>query len=302
MRFVPNPPAVPWFATMYGVGDPHAWSALPKALGLGGVRITDIIQRDLTDLADDPEGKLAETDAKLEHYANAGLFAIIDLSYLRNLLIQAGINPYRLTTTTYRIIHDAVIALATRRNHRTGIVYGEDPVIAYVALAGEPEAYRWGEDHRRARSFDELLEWYQRVAAIWHEHSDIPTSTGGIMHFGTKDSNLDFAQLAALPGNQVPAVHCYHDADLAALPEAVAAAHRLGKPMVLEELGLDLAAYPDDQARAAAYRQRIDAALRAGVDGIGLWNLGLGVGHDLNPGRDVTSAATLRAAIALTQR
>lgn len=158
MRFVPRGP-VAWFASMYGVGDPASWASLPRALGLGGVRITDIIERDHSDLLTDPEGKLDETDAKLESYAEAGLFAVLDLSYIRNALIRAGFNPYVLAGETDRIIRRVVTALATRRNTRTGVVYGEEPTLAYVAIGGEPEAWNWGEDHRRARSLDELLEW-----------------------------------------------------------------------------------------------------------------------------------------------
>ncbi|MDO5093946.1 MAG: hypothetical protein Q4D79_11110 [Propionibacteriaceae bacterium] len=298
MRFVPEAEQIAWFATMYGVGDVEASTALPQALGLGGVRITDIIQRSLDDLVDDPEGKLSETDHKIARYTEAGLFAILDLSYIRNALVEAGINPYRSTPETDWIIRDAVTAVVTRRNTHTGVFYGEEPIFAYVALGGEPEGFRWGEDHRRADSFDELCAWYERVAGYWREFSDIPTSTGGIMNFGHPDSNLDFPALAALPCNEVPTVHIYEEHDLAALPDAVAAAHALDKPLVLEELGLDQAHYLDDDTRATAYRDVFATVLAAGVDGVGLWNIGQGGGHDINPHDHQATAHTIRQATA----
>lgn len=298
MRFVPEAEQIAWFATMYGVGDVVAWTALPQTLGLDGIRITDIIQRDPADLVGDPEGKLPETDHKIARYTEAGLFAILDLSYIRNSLVQAGINPYRSIPETDWIIRDAVMAVATRRNTHTGAVYGEEPIFAYVALGGEPEGFRWGEDHRRADSFDELCAWYERVAGYWREFSDIPTSTGGIMHFGHPDSNLDFPALAALPCNEVPTVHVYGEDDLAALPDAVATAHALDKPLVLEELGLDQARYHDDEARATAYRGLLAAVLDAGVDGVGLWNVGQGTGHDIDPHHHHATAHTVRQAVA----
>ncbi len=294
MRFVPSGSPVAWFASMYGVGDPALWSSLPKALGIGGVRITDIIERDCSDLLTDPEGKLDETDAKLESYAEAGLFAILDLSYIRNALIRAGINPYIPAPETDRFIRRVVTGLATRRNTRTGVVYGEEPTLAYVAIGGEPEAWNWGEDHRRARGLEELLEWYERVAGYWRQCSDIPTSTGGIMHYGHQGSGLDFATLAALPCNQVPTVHIYDDADLAALPAAVQLAHGLGKPLVVEETGLDRGRYRDDTSRALAYGERLARIRHAAVDGIGLWNLGRGGGHDIDPYRDLGTVSAVR--------
>jgi hypothetical protein len=255
-------------ATVYnGLDTPRLSVSRVQALGLNTVRITDFLDVDgQPATAAYEEHRWRQVDRLIAAAASAGLFVQLDLSCYRNLLKNAGLNPY--TEDWAPFLRHVV----ERRNSVTGMRYGDDPAIALVSFAGEVDAI-----HSRANTYgltpDQLLEFYREVQHFWHRAApEQLLTTGGLIHLDW-ESGVDWRAIFALPHNDVASIHVYSSGDLADSAPAVAAYSRaLGKPWVVEEFG-----YPaelGDAERAARFSTMYAAAAGNSAAGVGFWNVG----------------------------
>ena len=71
-------------ASMYGEGDSGKWSAAPWGAGFDAVRVTDIIEGSLDDLAGDPDGEYALAPGR-----DDGVLALVDEIRRTGTLMEA---------------------------------------------------------------------------------------------------------------------------------------------------------------------------------------------------------------------
>lgn len=249
---------------MYGEGDPGKWAAAPYTAGFDAVRVTDIIEGSLDDLASDPQGKWGEVRAKVTAYREAGLGWVLDMSFVRNRLAGAGLDPYA----------PAQRDVWARELARAADECAYYPPL-YLSLAGEPPA---------EAGTGRLAGFWEWAADLWHQLSAVPVCAGGFLHYD-QDGAHKWSLAASLEaGMDLAAVHVYTDKDLGALRATVARVHALGAPCLVEEMGVRR----EQADRVAVARRMLRACLEAGADGIGLWGLcGDPDGeYALAPGRD----------------
>lgn len=251
-------------ASMYGEGDPGKWAAAPWAAGFDAVRVTDIIEGSLDDLAGDPQGKWGEVRAKRDVYREAGLGWVLDLSYVRNRMSDAHLDPY---APAQRGVWAREFARAA------DVCAGYPPV--YVSLAGEVLP---------ADGTDRLAGFWAWAAAEWHAFSSVPVCAGGMLHYDDGGAHKWSPAASIEAGMDLAAVHVYSDKDIESLRATVARVHALGAPCLVEEMGVRRV----QADRVGAGRRMLRACLDAGADGIGLWGLcGDPDGeYALAPGRD----------------
>ena len=222
------------------------------------------------------EARWIGVDERIAAAARHGLKVLVDLSTYRNLLANAGIEPYS---------HDwgpFLQVLLNRRNTVTGVKYAEDPTIAMFSLAGEvePEPRRAVGGGARA----DVTEFFRRTLlqakAIDGNHL---WSSGGLLHLDW-DSGIEWRTIMSLRQNDVCSIHNYSAQDTAITTPRVAQHCRdLGKPWITEEFG-----YPQsvgDAERARRFRAMFELQRRHGSAGVGFWNLGDELApnsHDVN--------------------
>ena len=280
-------------ASAYGAPDADEWVADARRMGVTVMRLTDIVETGLEDCLSDPEGKYEEMDLKARTAADAGMGVVLDLSFIRNAAIRAGRNPYKedFDWSTY-------VAPLLARPFPTGGTYGTSEHIVYVSLPGEPHV-DWGDDpNEKADTAEDLIAFYQRLARVVRRAGvDRPVAAGGFIHHtadgnGT-DAGLDITAVYSLIEIDVCTTHAYDQDSLDALPMLTRYAHALGKPFILEETGRNAEGH-SDAGRADWFARVQEACADAGVDGVGVWNVGQGGGFDVRPPRHPLAAAAMR--------
>jgi len=280
-------------ASAYGAPDADEWVADARRMGVTVMRLTDIVETGLEDCLNDPEGKYEEMDLKARTAADAGMGVVLDLSFIRNAAIRAGRNPYKedFDWSTY-------VAPLLARPFPTGGTYGTSEHIVYVSLPGEPHV-DWGDDpNEKADTAEDLIAFYQRLARVVRRAGvDRPVAAGGFIHHtadgnGT-DAGLDITAVYSLIEIDVCTTHAYDQDSLDALPMLTRYAHALGKPFILEETGRNAEGH-SDAGRADWFARVRKACADAGVDGVGVWNVGQGGGFDVRPPRHPLAAAAMR--------
>lgn len=259
--------------TMYGEGDGNKWG-LARRCGFDAVRVTDIIESSDADIITDPQRKWAEVDDKLRHYADESIGWVLDMSYVRNRIKQAGRDPYA----------DSEHGLWTKAlTNAYSHCKGNPPL--WVSLAGEPEL---------DRPFDQLISFFKWAAGVCHGlDSSIPVCAGGWLHYDrTGGHRWGPRRTITEAGCDLAAVHVYSDKDVEALEDTIASVHAVGALCVVEELGIEQG--PGRRWRA---RNVLRACWSAGADGIGVWNLcGDPNGqYALQPGRDEDTLELFRS-------
>ena len=300
------------------------------------------------------EASWERVDQLLDAMADAGLHAILDLSAFRNhlhnreLFVQGtdsiaadGVPPEcsSLSGDAQARCAGAIVCLdapadctnpysvdlsgdwdtflgtiATRVNSASGIVYADDPTIAIVSFAGEPNPPDSGEPLRPGTQ--ELTDFYERVFDQWktYDPNHLVTS-GGLLHidweelFGDADgSGIDHEAIWALPNQDVLSIHTYFGSFPATAandfktPKVADAAWLHDKPWINEEFGflqepVDGQTTYTEQDRADWFQNVYDndRSPSTGVPaaGVAFWNLGTEVdpaSHDVNPDTPATWA------------
>ena len=205
--------------------------------------------------------------------------------------------------------------VATRTNTVTGVQYRDDPTIAIVSFAGEPNPPNSGEPLKPTTT--ELTDFYERVFDQWktYDPHHLVTS-GGLLHIDWEEvyasgSGIDHEAIFALANQDVLSIHDY----VPALPpnpvtdykvqKVAAAAALVNKPWINEEFGFLQAPGGFTEADRAAWFQIIydngaDPIIGVPAAGVAFWNLGAevaGASHDVNPGTPATWAVVQQNAI-----
>ena len=324
-------------AAIYGTsnphdpGDDHTTQVLDWAedAHLNTLRLVNMFVEDgLDDSAPYRESDWVHVDQVLAEIGARGMVAVLDLSAFRNHLVRrdirvsghtatcqsssrpAGIyeatDPYRagLASEWQALIH----FVTSRINTVTGVAYRDDPTIAVISLAGEPEPPNT-EYCGKATDTATLTEFYRRtLAMLATEDPNHLHSTGGLFKTdwehqcaGCGGSGIDGHAIFALADNTLPALHTYpwrfetfgKPIDFQS-PDLGAYAVSLGKPWFTEEFG-----WPQrigDEPRATDFRWLYALQETYGSAGALFWNLGpevAGGSHDVNPNTPLTWAAVV---------
>ncbi len=159
-----------------------------------------------------------------------------------------------------------------RKNPYTGLHYNADPTIMTFELANEPR-------NRSDKTGKAVLSWADEMSRFVRSHAPHQLVAVGDEGFYGDSGNADYPysdyegnhwkKLVALPAVDYGTVHLYpqHWGDTAAkdpaawgttwISDHLRDGARLGKPVVIEEYGLNVSAgsvVPNEAARTAAYR------------------------------------------------
>lgn len=275
-------------ATIYGsLADPGPAIEMARASGANTIRITDFLTYG-TNSAEAVASEQAwqRVDVVIDRAAQSGMRVLLDLSPLRNLLLDEGVNPYVRDWLPY------LTKAATRVNTVTAVAYRDDPTIALVSIAGEVEPPNGGSTPRLPTT-RQVTQFFRTTLDAW---SILAPSTlvnaGGLLHTDW-DSGLDWKAIYALPGNDVCAIHIYNEQGLRqGLTPVADYCRSVGKPWIMEETGIPF--QDGDAVRAQWFRDVLRTSWRNGAAGVGVWNIGgdtIGPGgttYDINPTQPLT--------------
>ena len=311
-------------AAIYGTSNPGGPASASQVLDwaaaahLNTIRLVNMFDEGgLDDLAPYDETNWAHVDQLLEDISARGMHALLDLSAFRNHLVhrdirvngleaqcQAGvdrtgfdytpIDPYRVgLASEWQAFIDFVTA---RTNTVTGLVYRDDPTIAVISIAGEPQPPE-SEECGKATDTAELTEFYRRTLEMLHDDdANHLRSSGGLIHLDWQQlyghsSGIDGEAIFALADNTLPALHTYppdYQPDGTPIDYQTPAlgpyATGLGKPWFTEEFGWTQNV--GDAVRASRYEWLYNEQKTFGSSGALFWNLGpevAGGSHDANP-------------------
>jgi endo-1,4-beta-mannosidase len=305
-------------ASSYGTLNPGGLGTIEGAIGLavdGGLNTIRLVnffdESGLSENAPYDEASWARVDAMLSAMSEAGLRAILDLSAYRNHLQNLSLNQSSSLTPYGRDWEPFVRFVARRQNTATGVSYSNDPTIAVVSLAGEPNPPNSEEPLKPTTA--ELTSFYERTFAQWRRYDkNHLLSNGGFIHLDWEEkfnnpsgSGIDWRAIFALRANDVPTLHTYFSefpptaARDFQSPKVSAYCAAIRKPWITEEFGFKQAV--GDSERAAAYQTVYDIQESPGAGGapsagVLFWNLGMEVhpdSHDTNPGTPATWAAVV---------
>jgi plastocyanin len=316
-------------ASIYGTSNPGgtvsasqvlAWAA---AAHLNTIRLVNVFdERGLDDGAPYDEANWIHVDQLLADISAHRALALLDLSAFRNHLVNRDIrvngwqanclpngdrapvdydliDPYRVgLASEWQAFIDFV---TSRLNTVTGVQYADDPTIAVISLAGEPQPPASAECGK-ATGGAELTEFYRRTLEMLRiDDPNHLRSSGGLIHTDWQqlyghDSGIDGQAIFALADNTLPALHTYppgYENDGTPIdyqtPVLGPYATGLGKPWFTEEFGWTQDV--GDAVRASRYRWLYDEQQPNGSDGALFWNLGpevAGGSHDANPSTPLT--------------
>ena len=274
----------PWYlygaSVLSGLDDPASTSARARSAGINTLRIVNFLdERGAPAVAAFDEWHWARLDRMIADAGANGLKVILDLSTHRNMLANAGLNPYT---------HDwgpFVSFAANRRNSVTGVRYADDPTIALVAVAGEVEPINTP-DNRIGVTTAQVTEFFQRTFAQWRSFDAVhPVSSGGLLHYGW-NSGIDWQAIFAAA--DVCSIHNYSPSDIASTPAVAGYCAALNKPWITEEFGWEISL--GDASRAAAFQTIYDLNALNGSAGVAFWNLGP---QSVSPTFDVNDSTPL---------
>ncbi|MFY9588486.1 MAG: cellulase family glycosylhydrolase [Actinomycetota bacterium] len=283
---------IPWKVyggSNYGTLNPGAQgtiagtTTLAIQARLNTVRLVNFFdERGLDGNAAFNEASWRRVDAALDSLKVNGLRAILDLSVYRNHLQNLALNTGS-TMTPYSADWSKFIRFAaTRMNTVNRLRYKNDPTIAIVSFAGEPNPPNSGEPLKPTTQ--ELTDFYRRVFAQWRAiDPNHLLSPGGLLHLDWEErygnpsgSGVDWQAIFALDLNDVPAIHNYSlnatPATDFTSPKIAPYCAQIGKPWITEEFGFKQ--FEDDQTRSAHYQAVYDIQAQYGSAGVAFWNLG----------------------------
>jgi hypothetical protein len=263
-----------------GMDDPATAVSRAAAAGLNTVRVVNFLdEHGAVGSAEFNEWHWARLDRVIAAAGGTGLKVILDLSTHRNLIANAGRNPYTHDWTSF------IQFAANRRNTVTGVRYGDDQTIALIAFAGEVEPLKTP-DNTLGITTAQVTSFFQKAFATWKQHDRLhPVSSGGLLHYGW-DSGIDWRAIFAAA--DVCSIHNYSDGDISATPGVAAYCASLGKPWITEEFGWERGI--GDAARAARFQQMYALQANNGSAGVAFWNMG---GQTSSPTFDVNSSTPL---------
>jgi len=283
----------PWYlygaSNLGGLQSPGDHAALAVSARLNTLRIVNFLDEHggLGDAPYDP-ARWASVDEAIAAARAAGLHVVLDLSTFRNLLRNAGLNPYTYDWGSF------VAFVAQRSNTVTGARYADDATIALIAVAGEVEPLNTPANALGITS-QQLTSFYERTFGQWRSiDSRHLLSTGGLLQLDW-DSGIDWRAIFSLAGDDVCSIHDYSAADQTiTTPEVAAFCAVLGKPWITEEFGWGQSI--GDSTRAAQFSAMYSLQKRYAAAGTGFWNLGtqvagiggVGATNDVNPSTPLT--------------
>lgn len=279
-------------ASANGAPDGQLWARRARQLGVTHMRITDLFGDGTAQALNNGGDKLGELDAKVRWARDANIRFWLDLSYVRNLFIKEKVNPYYKTWREWLPYFREVLC---RDFPDSSVTYQDYPTLDCVALAGEPMVL-WGDDNpvQKAGSADQYV-WslLQQVEAVRRLGYDGPIAAGGFIHLGAdgrgRDASGDlFDQVARMPEVDVFTAHGYDNPTADTFRGLARIATQAGKPFILEEVGFN---DKTDDAKAAKLAAFADVASLAGLNGVGLWNIGQYGDFDVRPDTGPKSAA-----------
>jgi len=268
-----------YLAAVYGgLDNPAGTVAQAKAVGLNAIRITDFLDTNASPSAGPlDESRWVKVDRLIAAASAAHLLVELDFSTYRNLLQNAGKNPYTVDW------HPFLASVANRYNTVTGIRYGNDPTIGLVSFAGEVDAINGG-GNTYGLTAASLLAFYRNVLAYWHHLAPNQLDTAGGLYQLDWNSGIPWQAIFRLPYNDVNALHVYGPGDRSTTVPMVSAFSKAGnEPWIIEEFGFDSSL--GDSARAAGFAGTFALARQYGAAGTGFWNLGTQTidTHDVGP-------------------
>ena len=258
-----------------GIDNPEATVRLAGQARLNTIRVVNFYDSDrgLPDVEPFSEAAWTKVDVLVADATAAHIAILLDLSDYRNILWNNCVDPY--ATDWGRFIQ----FVAGRRNTVTGAVYGSDPSIALVGLAGEPQkpsTYDFtvratGKPCSLTYSATELTDFYRRTLGQWVATAPrVPVHTGGLGYLNF-NSGIDWKTIFSLKDNAVCGIKTYGGM-IDFVATGAAFCHDLDKPIIDEEFGWQQT-MPDDQ-RAELFRQTFSLLRANGAAGAAFWNLG----------------------------
>jgi hypothetical protein len=218
-------------AAIYGTSNPGGTASESQVLSwaesahLNTIRLVNMFdERGLDDGASYDEANWIHIDQLLADISARGMLAVLDLSAFRNHLVNRDIrlNDWQTnclpngnrTPVDYDLIDPYRIDLApdwqafidyvtSRVNTINGVRYGDDPTIALISLAGEPQPPA-SEECGKATSTAELTEFYRRTLEMLRlDDPNHLRSSGGLIHTDWQqlyghDSGIDGQAIFAL--------------------------------------------------------------------------------------------------------
>lgn len=282
-------------AAAHGEFDVEEWIAAAQRVGVTVMRLTDVVDGDLDDLRD-PESAYGRMDDRARAAVEAGLGVVLDLSFVRDAALKSGENPY-----DEAFDWESLLEPLLGREFPTGGTYGTSEHVVYVALPGEPRMERDGGPEDRtagAEEAEDLIAFYQRLARLVRRAAvDRPLAAAGFVDHGEDgngtDAGLDITAVYSLLEIDVCTTHAADEESLDALHMLTRYVHALGKPIILEETGRDIAELTEEEG--AAWLDRVRQACEdTGVDGVGVWEVTHGGGFDIDPPTHRLAAVELR--------
>lgn len=279
-------------ASANGAPDGKLWAQRARQLGVTHMRVTDLFGDSTSQALHNGGDKLGELDAKVRWARDSNVRLWVDMSYVRNLFVKEKVNPYYLGWQDWLPYFREVL---WRNFPDTDIPYMDYPTTDCVALAGEPMVL-WGNDNpvQQAGSADQYV-WslLQQAEAVRRLGYDGPIAAGGFIHLGAdglgRDAHGDlFDQVARLPEVDVFTTHGYDNPTGDAFRNLARVATQAGKPFILEEVGFN---DKTDDAKAAKLAAFAQVAFMAGLNGVGLWNIGQYGDFDVRPDTGPKAAA-----------
>jgi Cellulase (glycosyl hydrolase family 5) len=267
-----------------GLDDADARSAIAVAGGLNTIRVVNFLDEGgvPSTAAYDPWHWQRVDKAIASARAN-GLHVLLDLSTYRNLLWNAGLNPYVVDWQPF------LQFVAQRTNSITGVRYASDPTIALIAFAGEVEPVN-STSNARGVTTAQVTSFFERSFAEWKAmDANHLVSPGGFLQIDW-NSGIDWKTIFALSDNDVCSIHDYSNADRTITTPAVSAyCGSIARPWITEEFGWEQSV--GDSTRASLFQSMFDTQTAYHSAGVGFWNLGTQLGgttYDVNSSTSLT--------------
>jgi len=197
--------------------------------------------------------------------SRSGIRVILDVSTYRNLLVNAGINPYKKNWKRF------VRYVTSRRNTVTGRHYARDPTIAMVALAGEARPLKGGTNGPRVTP-SQIMAFFRRTLRQWAQaNAHHLVSPGGQLYLNPR-TGIQWRKIFALRHNDVCSIHAYGERRKSSIRKVARYCARLTKPWITEEFGWKRSI--GDLSRATRFRRMYRLQRSRNSAGAAFWNLG----------------------------